>query len=174
MLRYRFESSPPRLKGKVVEGDAREASKYFRRKTGTVKLIITSPPYIDITNYREDQWLRLWFLGGPSAPSPSHTNSDDRHRKPEAYWKFLAEAWGGIAPLLSRQSNLVIRIGGSRLSKGDLADGLLLSLMRANLNRASLVEMHSTEIRGGQRRSFTSSKSLRAGIEHDFRLLLQG
>ena len=23
------------------------------------------PPYLDVTHFEEDQWLRLWFLGGP-------------------------------------------------------------------------------------------------------------
>ena len=25
---------------------------------------ITSPPYLNVTSFEEDQWLRLWFLGG--------------------------------------------------------------------------------------------------------------
>lgn len=172
MVRYRFESTPPRLRGKVVEGDARDASKHFQDSHGRVKLIVTSPPYINITNYREDQWLRLWFLGGPPKPTSSHPQSDDRHRRPEEYWRFLTEAWGGISPLLSQKCNVVIRIGGSRLSKQELADGLLLSLKNASLSRSVLTETHSTEIKGGQRRSFTSSPSLSAGIEHDFRFLV--
>ena len=33
-----------------------------------VKLLITSPPYSNVTNYYYDQWLRLWLLGGPEYP----------------------------------------------------------------------------------------------------------
>jgi hypothetical protein len=172
MIGYRFESSPSRLRGRVVEGDARDASKYFRRSRGKVRLLITSPPYIDITNYREDQWLRLWFLGGPPRPSSSHPNSDDRYRRTDAYWKFLTEAWSGVVPLLSPRCHVVVRIGGSRLSREDLAEGLLRSLKQASLDKVILRETHTTEIKGGQRRSFTSSRSLRLGIEHDFRFLV--
>ena len=174
MLRYRYESSPPRLRGRVIEGDARDASRHFRRSSGRVKLIITSPPYIDITNYREDQWLRLWFLGGPSKPNPSNQNSDDRHRRPEAYWRFLKEAWKGVTPLLSNMCNIVVRIGGSRLSRWDLAEGLLLSFKQAGIGNITLMETRTTKIKGGQRRSFTSSRSLAAGMEHDFRFFVAG
>ena len=29
------------------------------------RLLFTSPPYLGLTNYFYDQWLRLWLLGGP-------------------------------------------------------------------------------------------------------------
>jgi len=31
--------------------------------TGTVRLTVTSPPFLDIVQYREDNWLRCWFSG---------------------------------------------------------------------------------------------------------------
>ncbi len=30
-------------------------------ETDTVDLIVTSPPFLDIVNYRQDNWLRMWF-----------------------------------------------------------------------------------------------------------------
>lgn len=30
-------------------------------ESGTIDLIITSPPFLDIVNYRQDNWLRMWF-----------------------------------------------------------------------------------------------------------------
>jgi hypothetical protein len=30
-------------------------------KNDTVKLTVTSPPFLDIVNYRDDNWLRCWF-----------------------------------------------------------------------------------------------------------------
>jgi len=30
---------------------------------GTVQLTVTSPPFLDIVQYREDNWLRCWFCG---------------------------------------------------------------------------------------------------------------
>jgi len=30
-------------------------------KSNSVKLTVTSPPFLDIVNYAEDNWLRCWF-----------------------------------------------------------------------------------------------------------------
>ncbi len=30
-------------------------------KSASVKLIVTSPPFLDVVNYAEDNWLRFWF-----------------------------------------------------------------------------------------------------------------
>lgn len=31
--------------------------------TGSVRLVVTSPPFLDVVQYREDNWLRCWFCG---------------------------------------------------------------------------------------------------------------
>jgi hypothetical protein len=32
-------------------------------KSGTVSLVVTSPPFLDVVNYAGDNWLRCWFAG---------------------------------------------------------------------------------------------------------------
>ena len=39
----------------------RDASKTFEIPSNSVKLIVTSPPFLNIVNYSEDNWLRCWF-----------------------------------------------------------------------------------------------------------------
>jgi hypothetical protein len=34
---------------------------------GSVSLVVTSPPFLDIVNYASDNWLRCWFIGVDSA-----------------------------------------------------------------------------------------------------------
>lgn len=98
------------------------------RQGGTekVKLVITSPPYLDVTDYHEDQWLRLWFLGGPAKPVTGQ-GKDDRHRRVEAYWQFLREACAGVVSLLDDSAHIVIRIGGTRLGQDELRVGCIVS-----------------------------------------------
>ena len=74
---YRYQSPVPSQKGRVVEGDARRACCLLRSYRDTVRLVITSPPYLDITDYHEDQWLRLWFLGGAAKPMSGQGKDDD-------------------------------------------------------------------------------------------------
>src|SRR5271157_3358242 len=164
--KYRYESTPPTTRGRVVEGDARQAFTMLKAYKQRVNLVITSPPYLDITDYHEDQWLRLWFLGGPSRPVGGQ-GKDDRHRRIDAYWQFLREAWSGIAPLLGRSAQVIVRIGGTRLDEQELREGLLSSLNSSGRG-FKLAESHQTEIKNGQRRVFQAIPTA-ATVEHDFR-----
>ena len=138
----------------------------FPKLKGRVTDVITSPPYLDTTNYREDQWLRLWFLG--SKPLTTYERSDDRHYSKELYWEFLQESWRGLAPLLAERGRLVVRIGGRRLNKAELRDGLLRSLS-AGLNRSvRLVDTGiSSKVSNTQANAFRGTKASRL-MEHDF------
>ena len=166
---YRYISPLPPLKGRVVEGDVRRAATLLRSFRDKVKLVITSPPYLDITDYHEDQWLRLWFLGGAAKPVAG-VGKDDRHRRVESYWQFLREAWKGISSLLQESAQIVIRIGGTRLNEEELRTGLLESLNSTG-RRCKLVESRQTMIKNGQRRIFLKPSD-RTSIEHDFRFKL--
>jgi len=108
---YRLEDGRPRRKGHAALCDVRESAITFNRYAGKVAAVITSPPYLDTTNFEEDQWLRLWFLGGSPRPTYGAVSRDDRHTSESRYWKFLREAWVGIKPLLARRAVIVCRIG---------------------------------------------------------------
>ena len=166
---YRFGSSLPQLKGRVVEGDVRRAATLLRSYRDKVKLVVTSPPYLDITDYHEDQWLRLWFLGGAAKPIAGQ-GKDDRHRRVETYWQFMREAWKGIAPLLQESAQVVVRIGGTRLAEEELRTGLLQSLNSTG-RKFRLAESRQTIIKNGQRRIFQVATD-KASVEHDFRFKL--
>ena len=170
MAAYRYGSPLPNLKGRVVEGDARRAAALLRPYRERVRLVVTSPPYLDITDYHEDQWLRLWFLGGPAKPI-SRQGKDDRHRGTDSYWRFMREAWTGVAPLLMEGAQIVIRIGGTRLDQDELAEGLSASL-KATTRRFRLMEARRTVIKNGQRRVLQTVPD-RASVEHDFRYTLR-
>jgi len=45
-------------KSKFLNEDARFTAQI---KTGSVNLTVTSPPFLNIVNYAEDNWLRCWF-----------------------------------------------------------------------------------------------------------------
>lgn len=162
---YRFRTPPPEAKGEVLRGDVRTASRLFPDLIGQVKLVITSPPYLDTTNFAEDQWLRLWFLGGEERPRKVRT--DDRHTSVANYWKFLREAWAGIRDLLRPDARLIIRIGGAKLDPDEITQGLLVSLQEGLGLGLSVVEQHTSSISGGQIRSF-QAKVKESRFEYDF------
>jgi hypothetical protein len=164
---YRYESPAPPLRGRVVASDARRLSTHVSDLKGKVSLVITSPPYLDTTDYGEDQWLRLWFLGGSEAPARRRI-SDDRHRAATSYWKFLTEAWAGITPLLRDGAQIVIRIGGRHIDAKGAEAGLRLSLRQGSGGTVRLLERRRSRIAHGQLRAFRPGAA-GTQIEHDFR-----
>ena len=58
--RYAF-GTPQLALSKPFLGDARRKLRQLNQRR--VKLLITSPPYHDVTDYWNDQWIRLWVLG---------------------------------------------------------------------------------------------------------------
>ncbi len=166
MIRYRFRSHPPKKAGRVLQADARRAAAAFPALAGRVTDVITSPPYLNTTNYREDQWLRLWFLGG-EARVP-HDRRDDRHYSKESYWRFVRASWVGLAPLLAESARLVIRIGGRLLPKAEIRDTLLDSLVAGLGRDVTLVGNGVTSAVGNtQAISFRRTKASPIK-EHDF------
>lgn len=117
---FRLMHGTANAKGRTYCCDVRQLAGRVRMPT-KVALVITSPPYLDVTSFEEDQWLRLWFLGGEPRPRYGVLSPDDRHRSERQYFKFLVAAWRGIAPLLSNRAKLICRIGSRRMTDEDLA-----------------------------------------------------
>ncbi len=123
----RLRTPPPRT-ARVAMTDARRAGAKLRSLKGKVAAVVTSPPYYNVTNFEEDQWLRLWFLGFAPRPTYRMISLDDRHENEAQYWKFLGEVWRGLAPLLKRDATLVCRLGGTGLTQTEITRGLLESV----------------------------------------------
>ena len=129
--RFRLQDGRPPYTGIALQADVRETSRLLESWQGRVQAIITSPPYLDVTNFEEDQWLRLWFLGGPPRPTYGRISKDDRHSSAEGYWRFLSEAWKGVAGLLAKGGFIVCRVGGKRQSLDALARGVVATVRSA-------------------------------------------
>lgn len=170
MIDYRFASTPAKRRGLVKQIDARRAIHAFPEYEGKVSLVITSPPYLDTTNFEEDQWLRLWFLGGPTRPK--RQRGDDRHSSLEKYWDFLTETWIGVGPLLKKNAHIIIRIGGKQLAKDEVENNLLQSLEDGLNKKIALLEARTTKIKGGQLRVFRPGADGLAD-EHDFHFFVR-
>ena len=171
MIEYRFRTRPPSISGGVLQADARRSGNAFPALAGRVTDVITSPPYLNTTNYREDQWLRLWFLGGE--PMVPHDRGDDRHYNKEAYWEFVQASWKGLGSLLAERARVVIRVGGRHLRKAELREGLLHSLTSGLDRDVRLVDDGaSSEVGNSQANAFRGATASRL-VEHDFCFVVQ-
>ncbi len=54
---------PPRLRQNPFQTNVGSADFTPNIESGAIDLIVTSPPFLDIVNYPQDNWLRMWFAG---------------------------------------------------------------------------------------------------------------
>lgn len=164
---YRLKDLPEIDQGVVKQSDARKAGEVFEDLNYKVSLIVTSPPYLNVTSYEEDQWLRLWFLGGDPQPTYGKVSKDDRHNVENKYWQFLKESWIGVAPLMKSSSRIVVRLGALGITADQMTVGLRTSLTGV-FPRARLVKKPvRSEIVRRQARNF-APKSKGCLFEMDY------
>jgi|ERR1019366_2797040 hypothetical protein len=150
---YRYESPRPVGSAHIIHGDMRKLPfDLSLRKTRPV-CAITSPPYLNVTNFEEDQWLRLWLLGGPPAPTRGRLSRDDRHLRPDAYWQFIADMWRSLGAVVAENGHVVVRIG-SRSMETDAVKRALTASSRFSGRKISLVSSRVTEIKKRQTDAF--------------------
>lgn len=129
---FRYESMPPKGDAFIFHRDMRELPWIKEQFPKRISCCITSPPYLDVTSFEEDQWLRLWFLGGPPYPTRGRVSRDDRHCFADNYWRFIADMWRSLGNILAPKSNIVVRIGTHRVSPDQLIRQLTASSQFSN------------------------------------------
>ena len=102
---------------------------------------------------------------GPLMP---RGRGDDRHYNKDNYWTFIQASMQGLASLLAERARMVIRIGGRRLEKAGLRQGLVQSLTLGLGRDVQLVDDGvTTEVGKTQANVFRGAKVSRFE-EHDF------
>lgn len=164
---YRYETAPPKDRALILHMDMRELPRHVR---APARCAVTSPPYFDVTNYGEDQWLRLWFLGGPPEPKRQEFSRDDRHGNLDQYWLMLADMWRALSLVMDRNADVVVRLGATRLGPESLVRGLE-GVAKVASRRIRLVNSHVSEIVKRQTDSFRpGSKGCRVEVDCHFRM----
>lgn len=115
--------------GHVLKADARSVP--LRRKVQkSTSLVITSPPYYGMNTYVQDQWLRMWFLGGPEAVE-YHNPEQLSHNGQEAFTEDLAKVWNRIGRSQADRVDLHVRFGSVPTCNSDAKEILKSSLEQA-------------------------------------------
>jgi hypothetical protein len=167
--KHRLSGVNDHTTGKVKLADARDAFREFSSLRGKVSLIVTSPPYLNVTRYEEDQWLRLWFLGGKAQPTYGKVSKDDRHNSPTKYWQFLKDSWKGVAPLLKDSAKIVIRLGAIAMDESEMTDRLAATIKAAFPDSKTLARPRRSSIVRRQATNFLpTSKGCRYEIDFVF------
>jgi hypothetical protein len=149
---FRYSTKRPAGRASIFEMDMRELPR-LPHIPSPIRCVITSPPYFDVTNYAEDQWLRLWFIGGAPYLSTREFARDDRHGSEDKYWTLLADMWRTLGLTLAPHSDIVIRLGASRISPKRLLS-CLEGVSKSAKRRVRLVAHETSEIRRRQTDAF--------------------
>ena len=166
---YRLTGLPDCRKGRVRMADSRRVSMCFPALQNKVRLVVTSPPYMDVTRYEEDQWLRLWFLGGEPHPTYGKVSKDDRHGAPTKYWQFLRESWAGLSPLLKKSATIVVRLGATGLTPDEMTSNLCSTIKAVFPKAHLLTEPRQSPLIRRQAKSFLpKSKGCLFEVDHVF------
>jgi len=167
MADFRYASEPVRGEATVYHLDMRELPRVVGR-TRQAQCVITSPPYFDVTDFEEDQWLRLWFLGGPPHPTSGRISRDDRHREAGKYWQFIADMWRALGAVLAAKADIVIRFGATRLEPDEMLRMLAASAQFSSRNM-HLVSSEISPLKGRQTDAFRpGSRGCRVEIDCHF------
>jgi hypothetical protein len=77
--------------------------------SGSVALVVTSPPFLDIVNYQADNWLRCWFRGVEASAVPI-----TQVRRPEDWQDFVVETLTEVRRTLRPGGHVAFEVGEVR------------------------------------------------------------
>ena len=81
------------------------------------KLLLTSPPYHNVTNYEYDQWLRYWMLGGPDFPVSAKTELTSRYVLKPDYVNLLEKVFASSAEMMQKNGVVYVRTDAREFTK---------------------------------------------------------
>jgi DNA methylase len=123
-----LEGLPAATEGEAVRADSRQADAIPKGRR--FDWVVSSPPYYGMRTYIPDQWLRFWFLGGPSEVAYQF-DEQLRHLSPEVFTSELASVWKNTASRCADGAKLVVRFGGINDRKQEPVELLTGSLEQA-------------------------------------------
>ena len=119
-LAWRYAKGAPKLDGQVRLGDSARvlASVKSRLAVGSrFDLLFTSPPYLGVTNYYYDQWLRRWMLGGEPSPIAVRGQWRGKFESRAAYRQLLMSVFTQAAACMKKNATVYVRTDARSFTK---------------------------------------------------------
>ena len=103
--------------GRMFAADASDLMRHKEVRAGSVDLIVTSPPYLQVVNYGTANWIRLWLLGVDEVGRERGEGRikldgvlDHRHNY-QSYKEFMLRTLQGTQRVLHRDGVAAVVIG---------------------------------------------------------------
>ncbi|MBK8263096.1 MAG: DNA modification methylase [Nannocystis sp.] len=101
---------PPSVRGMVQLADSRQVDTF--KDVPEAHFVVTSPPYYGMRTYLPDQWLRLWFIGGPDFVEYRQPHGQLTHTGAKHFSNEMNRVWTNVAGRTTKGARLIIRYGG--------------------------------------------------------------
>ena len=108
----------------------------------SVDLVVTSPPFLDIVDYKRDNWLRCWF-----ADIDTDTVKIDSHSTAAAWRNWLQDTFAELARVLRPDGRMAFEVGEVRNATLNLeeevicaTEGLPLTPEKLMINQQSFTK----------------------------------
>ncbi|MGA7162294.1 MAG: DNA methyltransferase [Bacteroidota bacterium] len=110
--KHRDNLAAVRARARLLSTDARRTTTI---KTGTIQLTVTSPPFLNIVQYSNDNWLRCWFNG-----------IDEKAIAPLITMSRTIEEWSGVMGGVFNELFRITKLSGCiAFEVGELRNGTM-------------------------------------------------
>ena len=122
-IRRRYSKGIPNVtkQSEVKLGDSTQILPKIAKRIASGKqipcsLLFTSPPYQGVTNYHDDQWLRLWLLGGDPKPGYGVEKYKDKFSSKEVYYELLESVFKNVSQIMNEDGTIYIRTSARKFT----------------------------------------------------------
>jgi hypothetical protein len=165
----RFLKDQPRQTVSRIElGDSRTTDAWNGKM---IRWIVTSPPYYGMRTYVADQWLRSWFVGGPSKVEYARPSDELSHASSETFAGELKKVWQGLVPHCHSSAKLVIRFGGIQDRDVNAVELLKSSIRDSGWRLTTVISAGSADSGKRQSKQFLKEDTT-PKAEHDYYAVL--
>lgn len=156
-IKWRYKQGIPRpgATGQVRLGDCtsllkRLGGEVTRGQRSPFDLLFTSPPYLAVTNYHYDQWLRLWMLGGSDRPQAQEGRWARKFEGRNDYVTLLNTVFVRCAAAMRRRAAVYVRTDAREFTLAATVDALTAAFPQRRISQVArpLVRRSQTALFG--------------------------
>jgi hypothetical protein len=118
-------------KARLLTGTARSTPEL---RSGSVSLVVTSPPFLDVVDYAADNWMRGWFCGIDTGEVQISI-----HRKVAEWQLEMTAVFHELSRVLARNGHVAFEVGEVRGGKIKLEEAVLPCGIAAGLQPLAVV-----------------------------------
>ena len=116
-----------------------QAASMPRVPSSSVQLVVTSPPFLDVVQYADDNWLRCWFCGIDAKAVPM-----TMARSVEAWRSAMAEVFAELYRVVRPGGYVAFEVGEVRKGKVRLDEHVVPVAAAAGFD-PQLVMLHTQD-----------------------------